>query len=318
MLLPCYLTDAGLLQLTRVRGRLRLELCDPAEGHGRAGVEVAADAVPISDAGIAQLWNRNAPAGRFEVRGQAVTLSSLPWGLPPLSFTSLHVNQEIFFGGPHIVPFDKQKHTVRLTFGPAGEPASLRMHVRCVATSQEFTFTRGESHPNLELVRHIPNVVDLSIDADGRRQGRIAVDWDELRELSALERFRSVMEDENDPAICLDAVAIERLAAIPRLRELVCQLADGLEPAALAPLGNLTDLWALELHLDRWSTEHSRFLTRLANLHELTLMTPPGPWDDRAWLSLLRALPQLERVTICHILPDGRRDYLPPLVPPFQ
>jgi hypothetical protein len=95
-------------------------------------------------------------------------------------------------------------------------------------------------------------------------------------------------------------------------------LADGLGPAALAPFGDLPELYSLELHLDRWSAEHARFLTRLKKLHVFTLVTPPGPWDDCRWLAELSGLPRLERVSIAHILPDGQRHYFEPLAPPFK
>jgi hypothetical protein len=86
-----------------------------------------------------------------------------------------------------------------------------------------------------------------------------------------------------------------------------------------APKGKeLTELYSLELHLDRWSTEHGLFLKQLTNLQELTLVTPPGPWDDRKWLVKLRELPQLKQVCLCHVLPDGRKHDFPQLTPPFE
>lgn len=268
-LFECYLTDAGLADLAKLRCLPGVKISDAVAGATLAGVDVPANPGTLTDAGLARLWDTPG-FEQLTVSGRDLTTAGLCWkpelaDMRYLQVTSERSLSEVISG--------------KLEIG-AGSAEFYSHGIGLVAEAglgpQRVNLSYKGDDCQLDVLQYVPKIRRLKLAAN-RRPTSPGCDWDKLRFVPRLETFEMPADHLRNARI--DAVGLRRLGEMEGLRRLVCSLPDNISPDELSPLANLKKLEYLELYGAGLTAEHIRHLAQLSNLGILNIHGPPPAGD---------------------------------------
>jgi hypothetical protein len=288
----CYVTDAGLADLAKLRCLSNVSLRDARSGAELPGIDVPESADTMTDAGLAHLWEKG-NLTYVQLSGHDITAAGLRWS-PRLFWchrVSIQVQRPLdeFF----CCPLEVGEAMAILT------PKGLSLETDKDATNdrrgpREVHFSWQEPGFQLDVLRSLPTIRRLLLRRDTR--ALLVGGWENLQYVPELVEFE--MPRTFDSELQLDGEAIRYLSRLPQLERLVCALSENLSAEEFAPLGRSPRLAVLELLCGTLSTEHLRAIGQLERLVSLRIRTHSGSVDDDEALKHLRPLTQLRELRL--------------------
>ena len=288
--ITCYVTDAGLADLAKLRCLPDIVLSDARDGTKLPGIDVPDSADTMTDAGLAQLWKKK-NLNSVWLSGRDITSAGLRWSPELLQGAGVTIQSPrpaaMFLRGPLDVGEAKlDLHSNGLSLTAENDRTTEKLGPRNVH------IIWSETGYQLDVLRHVPAIRHLRMGLQGSVP--LVGSWENLRFVPGLRYFQA--SGQHDSQIKLDAEAIRQLSRMPELYLLVCVLPDDLSAEEFAPLGDIPRLAYLNLHCGTLSAEHMQTIGRLERLTSLRIITRSKAVDDEEALKHLLPLTRLREL----------------------